>query len=234
MGIRIHKMIGYGLQDIANEDYEITDSRINPDGWLGERDEDKFNLEGFSNHINETLATMDEDHIDHFSLMLLQRTLKDMREYEFYHSVFYDSEYGNPNVLLFIPPGCKHWSRYDDMIDYYDPVNSNDDGIVNSVIPINRTLYPYESWINIKEMPPKRIVGEEWQALYFYRNMVRENQDLRNKLARDLGLENEEEIKTYIVPIIPVELVELIKYLKIFTNERHIYELRPMIYGYWG
>jgi len=33
---------------------------------------------------------------------------------------------------------------------------------------------------------------------------------------------------------VPEELVILLKYLRIFTKDEYIYQLKPMIYWYWG
>ena len=118
---------------------------------------------------------------------------------------------------------------------YYDPVNFDPkDGITTSLIPIDRPLWPYESWINIKEMPPKRLDHMQQQSLYTWRNMDHKKLTNPELLLKGMGVETEEELKAYIAPIIPTIVVELIKYLQIFNDERHIYELRPMIYGYWG
>jgi hypothetical protein len=173
-------------------------------------------------------------------LLLLKRDLEGARSegrkyWDVYTSVVWDSEFGDPNVMLFVPPGYNDWQRYDDIIDYYDPVNSDPkNGITNSLIPIDRPLYPYESWINIKEMPPKRLNHMQQQSLYTWRNIDRKKLTEPEIVLRGIGVETEEELKAYIAPIIPSIVVELIKYLQIFSDERNIYELRPMIYGYWG
>jgi hypothetical protein len=236
MGIRIHKVIGYGLTDIEadTEKWQITDPRFNQNGWLCGHDENKYSLDGFVEYIKTRLAQIDEEDFDHFDLRMLLHTLENVNRYDFYNYVIYDMEFGEPNVAVFIPPGAGDWQRYDDMIDYYDPVNSDENGIKNSLIPVDRPLWPYESWINIKEMPPTRLTGRQWDAFILFRNIHRDKLKDLSYIFEEIGVENEEELKTYIVPSIPPILVELIKYLEIFVDERHIYELRPMIYGYWA
>lgn len=238
MGIRIHKAIGYGLTDvIADQDsWSLkNDPRFNLNGYpFG--DEEKFDLAGFCNYIEERIESMDEDDFGRFDLTLLKRQIESGECKEPYYSVIYDMEFGNSEVMLFMPPSSvKLWSRYDDMIDYYDPVNhSEDGGIIESVIMIDRPLYPWESYINIKTMPPVRLTGLQYQAYNTIRNLGLTQMKSPEVMLKSVGVESKEELDTYIIPIIPAELVELIKYLKIFTDDKYIYQLRPLIYGYWG
>lgn len=250
MGIRIHKILGYGLTDVKTDPengLEITDERFNPRGWFGGymgdddfNEEEHFSREGFLKYIEEKHDAMDKDDFDRMDYFLLKQDLEERhaegRKYwDVYTSVVWDGEFGEPNIMLFVPPGSDDWQRYDNIIDYYDPVNSDPkDGIISSLIPIDRPLWPYESWINIREMPPKRLNHMQQQSLYTWRNIDRKRLTEPEILLRAIGVETEEELKTCIAPIIPTSVVELIKYLKIFNDERHIYELRPMIYGYWG
>jgi len=249
MGIRIHKVLGYGLADVKTDpekDWEITDERFNPNGWFGRYmgnddfdEEEHFSREGFLKYIKEKHNAMHKDDFDRMDYLLLMHELEGRaegkRHWDIYTSVVWDGEFGDPNIMLFVPPCSDDWQRYDDIIDYYDPVNSDPkDGIINSLIPINRPLWPYESWINTKEMPPKRLNHMQQQSLYTWRNMDHNKMKDPRIVLQGIGVETEEELKAYIAPIIPIQVVELLKYLKIFNDERHIYELRPMIYGYWG
>lgn len=237
MGIRIHKAIGYGLTDVVADQDSWSlknDSRFNPNGYpFG--DGEKFDLAGFRDYIEERIESMDGEDIDHSKLILLKRRIESGECKEPYYSVIYDMEFGEDNVMLFIPPSStKSWTRYDDIIDYYDPVNqATDGGCGSSVIKINRPLWPWDSYINIKNMPPVRLIGTQLQKYITIQNLGFENIKQPDKMLNDIGVKSKEELDTYIVPIIPLELVELIKYLKIFTDDKYIYQLRPLIYGYW-
>lgn len=240
MGIRIHKILGYGLTDVVadEENWDLrNDPRFDPDGWLFSHDENEFHHEGFTTHIKEKIETTDEDDHDRFSLRMLLHTLNETKKQDFYcgDGVIHDMEYGDSNVIIFVPPGHGDWQRYDSILDYYDPTNLDEDGgIANSVININRPLWPYESYVNIKTMPPKRLTGCRFELYTSMRSLGIEKYLDPEKAFAELGVDNEEEFNKFIVPIIPIELIELIKYLKIFKNEEDIYQLRPMIYGYWG
>jgi len=237
MGIRIHKAIGYGLTDvIADEDsWSLkNDPRFNPNGYMFEG-ENAFTRNGFTEYINSRIEELGNEDFDQFDLLLLKRQIEPMMT-ELYHSVVYDMEFGNPEVILFIPPtSIKNWTRYDDMIDYYDPANhSKDGGIAESVIKIDRPLWPWEAYINIKTIPPTRLTNMQYQAHNTIRNLGLKQMKSPELMLKSVGVATKEELDAYIVPIIPAELVELIKYLKIFTDDKYIYQLRPLIYGYWG
>jgi len=240
MGIRIHKSIGYGLTDvIADKDnWDLrTDSRFDPDGYMF-KDEDTFTLTGFVEYLDKRIKELGEDDHDSFQLRLLKHQIDagEIKHHSYFPSIIYDMEFGSSEVMLFIPPSSiKNWSRYDDMIDYYDPANHLEDGgITESVIKIDRPLWPWEAYVNIKTYPPVRLTGVQYQLHNTIRNLGFEQLVDPDKSLELMGVDTKEELDELIVPIIPTELVELIKYLKIFKNMEDIYQLRPMIYGYWG
>jgi hypothetical protein len=245
MGIRIHKILGYALTDVQadTDKWEITDPRFNKDGYLFDPEEVKFSVDGFKAYLTrKILASKEDDENDErFDLKLILRGLEKNPDDMFsrpirglYDCINYDMEFGDPKVLVVVPPSCtKEWSRYDDAIDYYDPVNqSADGGIEPSVIHLDRPLWPWDTLISTKTMPPKPLNHFQSQAYYLWKNgHIVTDEDL---YAEKIGFETIEEMKRYVMPIIPLEVVELLKYLKIFNDEKTIYELRPVIYGYWG
>lgn len=251
MGIRIHKAIGYGLTDVKadTKKWKIIDERFNPNGYVAldcETQEEKYTIEGFKEYLRDRIKGFEKDseeYHEYFNCHLLLRDLEKNDEKfnmrgtvaEFYQKVIYDMEFGLPNVILFIPPwGCNDWKRYDDIIDYYEPANSNENGPCDSVIPLNRGIWPYDWYLNIKEMPPKRITTKQWDIYHFLKNREFNAEGFTKDFPKELGMDTTEEIKKYIIPSIPIDLIEMLKYLEVFKDERSIYDLRPMIYGYWG
>lgn len=243
MGIRIHKMIGYGLDDVKydNEKCEMIDPRFSKTGYFGMdcyKQEDNFTDEGFDEYVSRAIA---EDTSD---LKLLQRgrstTKKKKGHYSYEDSisdcVVYDPEFGLDNVVLFTPPGFnKNWKRYDDIIDYYEPSHHEADGGIGSGITLlKRTIWPFESYVDCRTMPPTRLNSLQWSLF------VDSNQD--NKYAegcaeafvKTMNFESVEEMRKMIRPIVPEELVVLLKYLNVFENEEDIHQLKPMLYWYWG
>lgn len=242
MGIRIHKSIGYALTDIIYDTDNWTvenDGRFDPEGWMMldcDEKEDRFTMAGFKEYIEAQLPCDKEDYNhDLFDLVMVKHLMDAGEMKEVYNYIIYDMEYGDGNVLQLIPPGNNNWARYDDIIDYYDPVNKETDGgITDSVIPIDRAIWPYDTYINLKTMPPTPLTSIQHQLYNTVKYRGLEKYTEVDQILGKLGLDTLEEFETHIAPIIPLGLIELLKYVKMFKDEKHIYELRPIIYGYWG
>jgi len=234
MGIRVNKIIGYGLTDlhINKDSYNITDDqRFNPDGYFSldyvERDK-KFNVANFLDYLKQK-----ELQSNNFEIRLLLSELEKEKKLIFEHYFAWDSEFGDPKTCVFVPPTCSEWWRNDDAIDYYHETVINEQK--TNTILLNRPIYPFSSWINIKDFPPKIANRQtvELRNLILYHNKEFE---ITNEMVHKLKLEfdNIDEIMEYIVPTIPFELVEFLSYLKVFNNPNTIYQLRPLLYTYWS
>lgn len=244
MGIRIHKVIGYGLTDVQTEgkyNEILTDPRINPKGYFGDCEE-RYTNEGFLEYVKELVANGEDEPSPYDDLKILvslmtQHLADENSRFgrkEMYNRLIYDSEYGEPNVMVFQPPVFGYeWSRYDDMIDYYEEVHrGKDGGIINGYTMLDRSLYPYEGWCDYREMPPKRITGDEWHWFNDSRNSS--NPAFADMAMEIMNFDSVEEMYANVHPMIPKELVVMLKYCEVFTKDEYIYQLRPMIYWYWG
>lgn len=242
MGIRINKVLGYGLTDIKTTgkyNEILDDSRINMKGYFGSDDygkEDNFTDDGFDAYLD----AHKEDPDDIMNDLSVLRHLRDRQSTDYPHNyttgirhrMIYDSEFGMPNVMVFQPPVFgNEWSRRDDIIDYYDPQQQAEDGgCGNGYTMINRALYPFESFCDHREHPPARLKGEDWHYYIDAKN----TQSMVEYALKNFGFKTEEEMHQYIHPMIPNELIALLKYCKVFTKDEYIYQLRPMIYWYWS
>jgi len=243
VGIRIHKMLGYALTNVEADTnkWEITDPRFNKDGYMFDMEEQKFSVDGFKAYLTKQIIAAQNDEDQRFDLKLILRGLESNKDDMFsrpisglHQCIEYDMEFGESEVFLVVPPSCaKEWNRYDDAIDYYDPTNEAiDGGIANSVIPIDRPLWPWDSLMNTKTNPPSKLDYTQTHQYNLWKNdNIVTDED---EYVQRIGFDNVEEMKRCVMPMIPLEVVELLKYLKIFTDDKYIYELRPIIYGYWG
>lgn len=170
MGIRIHKVLGYGLTDFKGFD---KDPRINPKFDYTSAD-DKYNATAFKEYFTQRYLelkdirektknpyareyglewncyfrneTYDKNIADGYP----QRDHIDAAKngFYFYDSVCYDSfceESDDPYPICFTTPIYSDWYRYDDIIDYYE--NSNEDGVKL----LNRPIYPHDGFEYIKD-----------------------------------------------------------------------------------
>jgi len=235
MGIRIHKVLGYGLVDLKTKEVdkygtrEVDDPRFNPNGWWhtdwSER-EDRWTTEGFKQHCQRLVD--ESDPYEHFALaLMLQRDFEESHFRDIHYCVSYENEGGLPDVVTFTPFTDNRWTRYDDTIDYYDAGI----GIEPSVKVLDVPLYPYDGYINNET--GERADRTIEQLIYLYRNAAGEDKfDLQLVALEKLGCELHWTEKYNVV--IPEVLVEFFRYTEMFTDEKTIWQLQPMIYTYWS
>lgn len=242
MGIRINKVLGYGLTDVETTgkyNEILNDFRFNPKGYFAlhaEDQEEKFTDHGFDAYLDAHKEHPDDIVNDLSVLRHLREREQDENTHNYRtgirHRLIYDSEFGMPNVMVFQPPVFgSDWSRYDDIIDYYDPQQQAEGGGCGiGYTMVNRALYPFESFCDYREHPPKLLRGNEWHSYIDAKN----SPQMVEYALNDFGFESEEEMHQYIHPMIPKELIALLKYCKVFAKDEYIFQLRPMIYWYWS
>ena len=155
--------------------------------------------------------------------------------------VIEDPEYGVPGVILFRPISNHHWYRSDDMIDYCEH-EMRYHQMRNTIKFLDTPLYPYVGYMNAisgekYNIDPKaRLAQEFWYAVRTKRTANdKKNWELyAESNAKKLGFESVKQAKLNIIPVIPQELVALIKYLNIFNDDNTIWQLRPAIYTFWS
>jgi hypothetical protein len=120
MGLRIHKVLGYGIKTLKHKDGKLTDARI---------DRDKL-LELIDNtYVDGVIANKDK------TKELWCKEFSYLSSYEHFEanynnalycinngaSIHYDAEFGLPNVLLFTWEKACH--RYDNLIDHTESID---------------------------------------------------------------------------------------------------------------
>lgn len=215
MGIRIHKILGYGLIDVEHGKHDIADGRFTkkfinsyktyPDVWKFE-DYKKW-LQKFS------------DFESRFEVASLQNLDSDISR-----CFVYDGEYGDPNVFMVIPPAHRgNWYRYDDIIDYYEESVKN--GSVNWHKHLNYGIYPYSSAF-MDSRTGRRVKHSTM--------LGQVDKKVANEVAKKDGFASYDDAKKYIAPEVP-KCVELVcKFCKVFRTQKTILQLRPMLYTYWS
>jgi hypothetical protein len=226
MGIRIHKILGFGLDDVKTNEAtnQINDERLNykDNPWFNTLDVRSFYQWWIDNEK------------DKHNKFYAELYLKDLEQGHIDASVkrfsFYEDEGGLPNVLAFIAPSvANEWFRYDDAIDYYEARPN----LESTVQIINRTIFPWDTYWDTTTIPPKKLNGTQFQTFVSYtQSLEDENFKIANIFAERLIEEriNIDKVR----PSIPPEIVALVKYMKIFKEDKHIYEMKPMIYTYWS
>jgi hypothetical protein len=130
MGIRIHKMIGWGLSDLV----EQADSRINYENlfvakdinkfieWLKEENQEAIDvllkIDQVYSHRKDMKGNLDDCQN---KISWIIRLCEDSEsDWNMRLPISYDPEFCSPNFLVFLPIDMNECSRYDNLIDYYD------------------------------------------------------------------------------------------------------------------
>ena len=234
MGIRIHKKIGYGLIDVQADDESINDDRFNlKTGYFGldmEKRENKYTFKGFIKYLQKQHDI--EKNSDGFSMLTFELSSFKMNKFSSFRDILtYESEYASPNVILFQPP-IKDWTRWDEIIDYMEH-DGEDTGPLTRVF--KRPIYPYEMWINSDTGETQfEHKGKKYHYLHV-RQAINFGFDTYDDAAiKSMGFESMEEANLKVVPGIPEVVAHLCKYLKVFKDDKTIYQLKPLVYTYWS
>lgn len=221
MGIRIHKMLGYGLYDLEADIDHITDKRIN--------------IEKFEK-ICEKLPDF------HFFMRSFKKIKKpeerlftsNIEEKYFSNTIIYDPEYGFPNVMCFIPPDkTNSWFRYDCMIDHYDCLDQQEPTYFKL---LNHGIHPYDldkyNLLTGEKLTSKQYL-ESRRKLKFTNNSLPLS-SVSCELFNLPEYSNLGDLRKIIGFEIPELLRHYLKWVGIFNDEKTIDTLKPMIYVYWS
>lgn len=244
MSIRIHKIIGWGFNNIkATEKEGIIDERIKTDFFQSkeyrsrEGDADGFLkwLKDNEQEHEELLDKVSPSESQGNSGFYVKWAIGDISNEKVKrnnHSVIYDPEYGRKETLLFTSLGDKRVYRYDDIIDYYE-AGTEPEPTVKDLTPFCG-IWPHTGVVHIPHAPH---FGEEKYLSHYdageYNRMVGK----WSKRTRPLLTDPEmlEYFKKWYRPVIDPTLILYVKFLDILNDfEKTIQDLRPMIYTYWS
>lgn len=232
MGIRIHKNLGYGLQNIKFTKYAVSDSRFNlVDGYFA--DKNKFSMEGYLEFLKNKSESQTDEY-ERMSINVERHTLSDGKVSDFYDAIEYDAEFGK-KVVVFAPLGIK-WRRYADEMDHYDECATFGDGMQPRVTLLKDGIYPYVGiYVDIRN--GKRLTREQTQYYCMYHwkveKRVKTSSFLKLKYLMGDAIVTEKDLK-FIQPEVPIGIVLMCEYLKMFSDPLTVWKLKPMIYVHWS
>jgi len=255
VGIRIHKVMGWGLNNIVTDEKgEVIDPRIDTTFFQSEDYWEKMsNIEKFMKYLKNNkeectnlLKTVESSPRDNSGnrgfeinifLSLWEHSFKKHKEGKgFYNycnnSITYEPEFGKKEILLFTPISCDNWSRSNDSIDYYEAGENME--ITIKDLTDRCGIYPFIEMVHIPGSPNfgKEGYPNSMFPGHFYK-LMGAFQHILPPLIDDPKLL--EYFKKYYRPTIPMEVITFIKYMGIFKDfNKTIQEFRPMIYTYWA
>lgn len=245
MGIRVTKVLGYGLTDVKTRKYKIADGRINRKSPLLDW-ETRMTLDDYLDWLKAEYPT-DDEKLEHLSMDMWLFKEREREDFDWYKEtgvfdpqslVHHGIEYMEKNVLLIRPLSCKNWERHDDPIDYVEETEKfRDDpyGAVNWYKEIPGGIFPYSgSFMNACTGERVKDGVELWRYLTWdsFKNLF--TGDKLDAVCKTFGFDDAEDARQNLVPVVPNEIRDLVKWGKLFTNDDVWKQLRPLIYTYWS
>lgn len=246
MGLRIHKVMGYGLTDVTSKDYRITDSRINTDSILLDRSEDVPAPQPYDEWLAERYPAFDAEStkplFENLDAAMERQLLEKSGAEDALRVVTWEGEYGLPNVLVVRPAGEADWHRHDDPIDYQEEAirgNFTDYRVERTV----GNIHPYEG-IYMDARTGEQIIGKQADLVRAWRRLINaplkegvseaERTAVLDKMAPRLGLDVKDhaEAERFIVPLVPDTIRRVCEWGELFTSPDVWRQLRPLVYTY--
>lgn len=260
MGIRVHKDLGYGIDNLKCEKrtYEINDPRIDrkkfhdvqeqasemegPDLLKWMKKEKDALIEFNAKHHPVRAEVKEHQDMDFkFLYHQLEHQIKEKRLPDFGRSIVWDGEFGCPNVLLFTPVTCPDWRRYDDIIDYCEETYRKGGGTKNRYEFIRCSgIFPWSGRM-IRFRDPKPGILKEGTNPDDYRMM---DASAYSQLVgwwdpEHKPLAQGDSLKHFLEdyrPALPFDIMVILWFMRdAFRDvDSFVNELRPMIYVHWG
>lgn len=284
MGIRVHKKLGYGLRDLRTRPraegslHVPHDSRWDYAKYMPEQGEDPTPDCSLSDFIDwceankERLTSIAEaEGLGPHSHFLLVEGLRDrLKRKDSRHTtpcsaLEWDSEFGMKRVVLFTPLEMAHqWSRYDDIMDYYEEQGS---GLRRRATPLRgySGIYPYDGTMRRFRLPARevssklskatntlsmlsRLHGAEVSRLLDGAEVSRMGGESYNGIVgawrtshHEAPLSDPDVVEHFRKdwrPTVPLGVLAIIEYLGCFPDAYGVggivNSLRPMVYVYWS
>lgn len=241
MGNRIHKIMGYGLDDLeTTKTGKIIDPRINANSILLDEDalSEKYKsvreaLEDYKAYLKENKDRGGMDSV---------REIDKFSDSSFFNMVSHAPEGGLKKVLCITPLSSLStygWRRVDDSIDYAEASL-----LKNPLKPTVKTFaggfYPFNANYSDKRTGASL---DSYDATSFIREVNRTKSSKKNTeydsnmlgyFSERLGFASSREALDFVVARPPADVVSLATWGALFTAPLHAFDLKPMIYTYWS
>lgn len=256
MGIRLHKKLGWGLNDVVADDPRIDVTAVHA-AWDAD-------VEVFHDHLAALDVEDGGDHDVDLDVRLprqflqwdleryhtIRKLLKDgtcktgqlptVRKPEFYTAISFRDEGGLPNVFHIMPlTHTKDWSRYADAIDYAEhdlKYGLDSDDYMDSTAQLLPTApWPY-SGLYMDSRTGQGLPPQKTSLWMRNKNsgFLTVYPDRAEELTQELLDMSVADALQYVVPQIPSEIYHMLQWSKIFSDESTWLDLRPMLYTYWS
>lgn len=237
MGIRVNKVLGYGLTDVREHD----DSRVNWDSVL--LSYDRASGEDYLRWLYGKRSKVKQSSWYPFSLdFAMLREDPKLRQKNLYDAVVYDPEYGLNNVLVLRPLSCGDWHREDDSIDYMTETFLLDASAESRVETFTAGIHPFNG-VYMDARTGERLDQKATTWVRIRSSLEESGEDLGpaerlealDGVTRDLTtFQSWAEASEHIAPYVPEEVQDIAEFGSLFTGPLVWTQLRPLLYTYWA
>lgn len=208
MGIKIHKTMGYGFDDLIENDHRID--------WDRYEEAIEFSNDELDSYIK---LVQDKDDLE----LSLYWILEKEKKWNMYNHISRNDEFGLDNVIVFGHPSHKNWSRSDDSIDYYESKLNNPDGVARCQ-RIPYSIHPYDTNKYYYTETGLPVSGDDIR--------------IYNTIQKDLQLSDgtvvayDDKFLFKFNPDPPSFIKHYAKFMGVHTD--YIWSMVPLIYEYWA
>lgn len=227
--LRIHKVIGYGLTDIALESSgKMNDLRLDLSGYVfNSFDLKKYHLQNFFDKLlkaNEAKWKIELYSMDYYPPNVAE-------------CIHFGTTLAKTGIVLICPPNKAYcWKREDDIIDFCDSDNEIKRDSVKMLDGIPSCRYMMDSR-NGRKLPTIQAT-DFTNLLKRYRQSIPALEKLKIEstlveLASEIGFDRIDDAERFIAPLVPEVVMEFCVFLNLFSKRETALALRPMLYTYW-
>lgn len=249
MGIRLHKVIGYGLADLKVEKKKIADPRVTDTHVTNDNlheDEDKSSITAYGKwlkkHVEAGVEDPENEDLDHIERWIARTKKSERYTDDWYGTVVksfpeVDNSWWSEGVICITPLTYrKEWQHYDDSIDYAlnqeRSVKSRGHGTEQSVRVLRLNPFPFEG--RYRDLR----TGEELESFKAGRihSLARRGETSEADTAANhlFGFENYADFDANTNILVPESVRTLAAWMDLFTDPNQWMRLKPMILTYWS
>lgn len=236
MGIRVHKVIGYGLKS-TTPDMFYDQGALMVDTYGNQISKNWINVEDI--YTKEGFITYLKNHIEYpwLHIRMLEKKRWNINDCI---KTNYESE---NSPIIIIPPGFENWHRYDNSIDFVEETFCHDQK--DRLVELQQGIYPFSSMhqnqhggqLDIKlscawwRMQNLILDQDKYQIR---QELIQDHIKVHHTLSVSLGFKDYFDAKDNIAPWVPDILRAFCEFTNLFVDSDMINQLRPMMWVYWA
>ncbi len=230
MGIRVHKMCGYALTDVVEDDPRINwESRVF-----------KYDMEGEAALESYLRFVQGKEGVSLDGMMVRERRKNGKKLPEVQQAFEWGTgDGGLESVLCIRPVMSEDWYRHDDTIDWLEETyggRNQEDRV--ELLP--HGIFPY-SGTYMDSRVGDRLPGDVMDWIRIWTNLddagktelVSKGEHVLDEMCERFGMTHQQ-AERYVVPFVPDDIRWLAEWAEVFTGPDVWRQLRPVVYAWWA